>query len=71
MVTARAANIINGTVATVIRVSHTLVYTIRQKVPTTLMELEMICTTVLFSISPTASTSLVKRLMMSPWLFVS
>ena len=66
MVTALAASIINGTITTVISVSHTLVYIIRQKVPITLMVLEMICTTVLFSISPTASTSLVKRLMMSP-----
>ena len=48
-----------------------LAYHMSAKVPMMLMVPEISCTTVLLSISPTTSTSLVKRLITSPWLLVS
>ena len=61
----------SGRNTTVISVSQMLVYTIITSMPSSVAAPEIIEITELSSIMPMLSTSLVKRLMISPLLWVS
>ena len=66
-----ATNAINGVIITVTSVSTGFVINISIKVPTSVKMPENICKIVESNICPILSTSFVKRLIISPALFVS